>query len=260
MGWCREALPRPALRVRLPLLALVSVVAGNTMAASSVLQERPVAGFHAVWIAIPGAVEVRRGDAERLVLEAPPETLARIVTEVEDEVLHIRVRDPGWRLARPIRLRLTYLALDALDLSGSADVTTDQLAGETVRLSISGSSSVDVAGAEAEAVTVNVSGSGDLEIAEVATGALSIEVSGSGDVTANGRAQRQTVEVSGSGTVDTRNVLSQQADVDVGGSGNVRLWVTERLRAGISGSGDVAYRGEPEVVSEISGSGRLGPD
>ena len=243
------------------MLRVVLVASGLSSAAvwaeELVTQSRDVSGFHAVSIAGSGRIDISHGSREGLILEAPAATIDHIISEVSDGVLKIYHEKGSWNLRGPIRMALTYVALDALDLSGSADVRADRISADTFELDISGSSDVDVVGFDLTRLTVDVSGSGDLDVEDLTAAVLAVAVSGSGDVTLRGAVNSMSVAVRGSGNVAAQNLESQRAEAVVSGSGNVRLWVIESLSATISGSGDISYQGEPEVSSRASGSGRL---
>jgi len=231
-------------------------------AAADVLEEsREVSGFHALSASISGRISLSRGAEEGLLIEAKPETLERIITEVEHGVLRIRQKSASgwWRDSGPVRIRISYRELDELDMSGSADVTTDALSAESFRIGISGSSNIEVPALTADSLSVRVSGSGDLDVGELTADEVEVVVSGSGDVQLAGRATALAVKVNGSGNVDSEDLEVTSAEVAVSGSGDVSVWVRDELDVRISGSGNVAYRGEPEVERRISGSGDLEP-
>jgi len=237
----------------------LSLTANPAGAAEIISQSREVSDFHSVAVSIPGQVRIGRATDESLTLEGDSDALEQIVTEVADGVLWISQKKGGWNLRGPVRLKLTYVVLDTLDLSGSGDVNLDSVSGEVFELHISGSSTVEVAGFELDRLELSVSGSGDLEVGELAADSVTVEVSGSGNVQLRGEVASQTITVKGSGSVDTRELRSREAEAIVTGSGNVALWATDLLDAAISGSGDISYRGDPVIESRVSGSGRLGP-
>lgn len=239
--------------------ALSAGMSPLAMAAELVEENRPVADFQALSASIPGRISLARGDEETLVIVAQPDTLERIITEVEGGVLRIHQRAGGswWRDSGPIRILITYRQLDGLEMSGSADVTTDALAAETFRIGITGSSNIEVPAMTADNLYIRVSGSGDLDVGELVVETAQVTVSGSGDVQLAGETAALTVSVNGSGNVDGADLETGQAEVTVSGSGDVEVWAREMLDVRISGSGNVSYRGEPEVSSRISGSGDL---
>jgi len=255
----RRGVWRAATKCSLLVTVATAWIAPVARAADLETQSRQVSGFHELQASISGDIRLRRGETETLVIEARPDTLERLVTEVDDGVLRIRqaAGSNWWRNSGPIRIDITYQHLDALEMNGSADVTTDALRSERFRVGISGSSNVRVPQLQVQTLDVRVQGSGDLDVASLDAGTVDLDVSGSGDVRLAGRASRQVISVRGSGRIDNDRLESADAEVSVSGSGNVSIWVMDRLEARISGSGDIRYRGDAQVESRITGSGEL---
>ncbi|HTL15711.1 MAG TPA: DUF2807 domain-containing protein, partial [Patescibacteria group bacterium] len=100
-------------------------------------------------------------------------------------------------------------------------------------------------------------GSGQIKIEHLEAQALITHISGSGNVAAAGSARHQRISISGSGNHRAPELQSAAVDTQISGSGHASVWVTESLRAHLSGSGSVEYRGQPAVDSSISGSGHV---
>jgi hypothetical protein len=60
-----------------------------------------------------------------------------------------------------------------------------------------------------------------------------------------------------SGDVDAFELRARDSSVVITGSGNCRTSVSDTLQAKITGSGDVLYKGYPEIKQTITGSGSL---
>lgn len=105
-------------------------------------------------------------------------------------------------------------------------------------------------------MNIELRGSGEIDL-YVDTDNINIENSGSGDVYLEGLADNVDVFLSGSGWVRTFNLPTDFADVRVSGSGSAEVTVDTDLDVIISGSGDVRYKGHPNIHSTITGSGRL---
>jgi hypothetical protein len=71
-----------------------------------------------------------------------------------------------------------------LDISGSGDMAFPHLSARTVSLGISGGGKMTVAG-EAQSVNVQISGSGNVQTGELATQVAEVRISGSGNVMVN---------------------------------------------------------------------------
>jgi hypothetical protein len=82
--------------------------------------------------------------------------------------------------------------------------------------------------------------------------------SGSSDVDVAGTAKRQFLSISGSSKINAFDLKSEESKVNISGSGNVNINVTQSLEARVSGSGDIRYRGNPDIRNiQVSGSGNI---
>ncbi len=87
---------------------------------------------------------------------------------------------------------------------------------------------------------------------------LKLKLSGSGEIVAHGRVKRLFLVLSGAGEIDTQELNATQVEAVISGSGDIDLSVEKYLRASISGSGDIRYRGNPgKIVRKISGTGDI---
>ena len=89
---------------------------------------------------------------------------------------------------------------------------------------------------------------------------LHCSVSGSGDIIIGGEGNAKTadISISGSGNYTGEKLKIGTADVSISGSGNCTLNVTESLKGGVSGSGNVNYYGNAaKVDTRVSGSGHV---
>jgi len=103
----------------------------------------------------------------------------------------------------------------------------------------------------------DISGSGKIE-GTIECDAFFAKISGSGKMTIGGSSKDINIDVRGSGKLSGDEFTANNADVRISGSGNVTIGVTDNLKAKISGSGGLNYRGEPSVLeSRVAGSGRI---
>jgi len=93
-----------------------------------------------------------------------------------------------------------------------------------------------------EAMSIAISGSGDITANDINVKNLALEISGSGDFKATGEAQAFKVDISGSGEIRTTGLKTKEANISISGSGSAEIWVTDSLKARISGSGKVRYK------------------
>ena len=120
-----------------------------------------------------------------------------------------------------------------------------------------GASQVRVEALQAADLAVAIAGSGNVTLADLRGQALSLKIAGSGDFQAAGRVERMKVGISGSGDVRAEALQAEEVKVTVAGSGDVAVHAVKTLEVSIAGSGDVAYRGDPQVTSKVAGSGSV---
>ena len=102
---------------------------------------------------------------------------------------------------------------------------------------------------------VSMSGSGDIELNLDARN-VEASLSGSGDMLLSGASSSFTVRISGSGDIEAYDLEADDVEVVVSGSADAQVTARKSLKARVSGSGDVHYKGNPEKVdSKTSGSG-----
>jgi hypothetical protein len=165
--------------------------------------------------------------------------------------------------------------ITGVSISGSGRFeTVDKIVAPAVGLSISGSGAIygDI---ECDTVSINISGSGEMEgniksgrVSATISGSgnmkenincdiFSVRISGSGKITINGNSRESDIYISGSGNMFGNEFMTNNANIDISGSGNANIWAVDHIKANISGSGGITYRGNPKIDFSGSGSGRI---
>lgn len=107
-----------------------------------------------------------------------------------------------------------------------------------------------------ERFDIRVSGACDVN-ARLDVERLDVDISGAGTLTLQGTAEEAAFKLSGAGSIDALDLEAVEASVSVSGAGSCSISCSGRLDAQISGVGDITYRGEPQVVSNVSGMGSI---
>lgn len=181
------------------------------------------------------------GSEGKLTLEGESNLLQYIVTEVKEGTLHVKTKK-GKNLStsrnKTIKITIPFQDVNSVSLSGSGDLWNEDIISENN-------------------LDVSLSGSGDV-ILEINTKSASGKVSGSGDLTLKGITNSLEASVSGSGDFHGFNLKSTNVDVAVNGSGDAEVVCSGNLKARVSGSGDIEYRGDPKTKdTKVSGSGSI---
>lgn len=106
-----------------------------------------------------------------------------------------------------------------------------------------------------EALTI--SGAADLEVQDVDAQAFRLRVEGAADGRLVGRASELDISLSGAGDIDALSLEAENARVQVSGAGNVAVQANETVDVKISGAGQVVYRGSATLSKSISGVGSV---
>lgn len=237
---------------RISLLILSLVLAGSVQAqwggkkikgnGKMVTEERQVGEFEEVALSGWFNVELVDGKEGEITIRGEENLLEYLVTEVDKGVLQIK-EEKGYNLKPSswkdgIRITVAVATISGVSLSGSGDLESSTiLVTDEFDASLSGSGDVNIE-VEADEVEARLSGSGDLEIA--------------------GKTKSLEVRVSGSGDVDAADLEAKEVDVVVSGSADVQVYATDYLKARVSGSGDVTYKGNPKKRdTKVSGSGEV---
>jgi hypothetical protein len=207
----RIALLLPAAAAAVLLGGCIGIDAGPT-----VTDHRDVAAFTRIKAEDQVDVRLRGGEPRRLDVRAGEKVIDDVRTEVRDGTLYVSYDGPGIRRGR-LLVEVAAPTVEAIDITGSADVIADDLDGRE----------------------------------------LDIRVTGAGDLSVDGRVDRLTVDVSGSGDADLADLAAAEARVELSGAGDADVRATDRLDAEVRGAGDLAYRGDPELTQEVSGSGDI---
>ncbi len=164
--------------------------------------------------------------------------LRRIVTRVQGRRLEIGFAPGHFETNLPIRFMLELRQLRRLELHGSGLAR--------------------VAALRAEELTVALHGSNDLRIDTLHAGRFELNHTGAGDVhIGSGRVDAQRIVLRRLGHRGCAALNARSSDVLLSGSGEVRVAAERRLAASIDGSGDIVYRGRPQVTQLVRGAGAL---
>lgn len=198
-------------------------------------------------VSVSGAIElfISQGSQNVAVSAANKEDVENIVTEVKDGILYIRFKtkkswwsDQWNTTGRKFRAYVSSEHLKFLSSSGSGSIRIEG----TLR---------------SRELGFQVSGSGNIS-GNVETAALDVRQSGSSNIKLSGTAEKAEFTCSGSGNINSPDLAVDVCDVTMSGSGNAELTVNKELSASISGSGNVRYKGNGNVVNaSTSGFGKI---
>lgn len=168
-----------------------------------------------------------------------------------------------------LEIRVTSEDLNAVNVAGSGDFKfTNGLKTDQLKMNVAGSGDITASNIQcSQGFTANVAGSGDIECKQLKTADMDISVAGSGDlkienalvtsvnasvagsgtVKISGNADKANYSVAGSGDLYANDFKVQNISASVAGSGDIKCHAVEHLKARVSGSGTIGYKGNPEL-------------
>jgi len=181
------------------------------------------------------------GAEGKIKIEGEENLLKHIITEVKNGNLIVKV-EKGINLRpsfnKTIKVTIPFKDISSVSLAGSGDLWNE----DTIT---------------AKDFDVSLAGTGDVIINIEATSVES-SLAGSGDITLKGNTNNLIAKLAGSGDIHGFGLQSNHTTVSIAGSGDIEIVCNESLKARVSGSGDIEYRGNPtKEDTKVSGSGSI---
>ncbi len=187
-------------------------------------------------------VDLVSGNEGEITLQGEENLLEYIITEVKDGKLVIKtekgvnLKSSSWK--SEIRIIVPVESISSVSMSGSGDIV-----GKTK--------------IKSDKFSTAMSGSGDITL-DIDSNLMSASMSGSGDITLSGKTTDFDATVSGSGDIEAYNLEADNVSATVSGSADIQVTAKKSIKARVSGSGDISYKGNPEKVdTKTSGSGDI---
>ncbi|MEQ8225013.1 MAG: head GIN domain-containing protein [Candidatus Eremiobacterota bacterium] len=192
--------------------------------------------FHTVNFQVSnGKLFIKQGKTQCLEVKMDENQLSLLHTDIQDGILKIYLS--GYESGAGSKFYLTVEDLKGVYLTGSSsDITAE------------------------EKITVD-----ELEIKHnlspgkinliVDANKINTELGSSGDITLAGTVKNHDISLLGSGDIKSFDLLCESCKVNILGSGTVEVNVTEKLDVKIMGTGEVLYKGKPEVEKQVLGNG-----
>mgnify|MGYP001168541148 FL=1 len=135
-----------------------------------------------------------------------------------------------------------------MNVAGSGDITASNIqCSQEFTANVAGSGDIECKQLKAADMDISVAGSGDLKIENALVTSVNASVAGSGTVKISGSADKANYSVAGSGDLYANDFKVQNISASVAGSGDIKCHAVEHLKARVSGSGTIGYKGNPEL-------------
>jgi hypothetical protein len=180
-------------------------------------------------------VVINSGSDYAVTVEDDDNLLPYMETVVKNGTLEIHYRDGVSVTNDHAKIYVSASTLSDITTSGTSNITMSDLLHNPDKISF------------------HASGTGSID-GQVDAPAISVSLSGTGTVKLGGRTKDFDCRISGVGHADCGNLQSENTTVDVSGVGDAHVFASVHLKASVSGTGSVYYRGNPQKP-EIHTSG-----
>lgn len=121
---------------------------------------------------------------------------------------------------------------------------------ELNKLTINGSGDIHFANGiqTKEDISLSINGSGDVKLQQIESEECIASIAGSGDIGLSGKTLNAKYKIAGSGDIAAGNLESENVSASTTGSGSISCYASGKLTARVTGSGDIAYRGNPQEI------------
>ncbi|MBI4926190.1 MAG: DUF2807 domain-containing protein [Anaerolineae bacterium] len=219
----------------------------------------PVNNFNRIAFRAMGNVKIIQGEEEGLTVSGETGALDKLRIEVVNNELIVRY-ESFFNLffwPRSANYEIKVKSLHGLEISGAGDVKCEELLTSDMKISINGSGKIEFGSLESDKISMNSSGSGRVSVAELTSNHIEIGASGSGHFILAGRVETMKLHNSGSATVEAFKLAAYEASIHISGAGKYEVNVQDKLDVRVSGSGNIAYLGDPRITQAINGSANI---
>lgn len=227
-----------AMRI-FPMVALLIALAAP---ASAETRNFGVSGFDRVRVEGPFKVRLATGVAPFAKASGTAEALQRLAIRVDGRTLIIQSNQSSWggypgKNNGPVEITVGTHELVAAILQGAGSLAIDKVKGFEFALTVQGAG---IAGVE----------QADID-------RLKVALSGTGSVILGGKARQLSAIIRGVASVQAANLAVKNATIVVEGAGSLTARVSDTARVTGSGSGTIAFDGQPACTIKVNGSGSV---
>ena len=100
--------------------------------------------------------------------------------------------------------------------------------------------------------SLSLSGASKVDLANLSNEAFLLDSSGASKIRIDGTTREFTVEMSGASKLDAENLKAENVSVDSSGASKMTVFVSNRLKADLSGATKLVYAGNPVSVDKTT--------
>lgn len=200
----------------------------ETASGNLITESRDVADFTAIEMDGSGIIYISKGEKSSIEITTDDNVMTVLETEVSREELKLKLNGCIENITR-LEVRITVPKLTGVVVTGSVKVVSNELF--TV-----------------DELVIRSSGSGEIKL-KVDAQELITKINSSGNVILSGKADNHEVTIKGAGNLNALELKTNELDADISASGKAEVFVLKNLKADISDSGQLKYKGNPQKIN-----------
>lgn len=231
----------------------------NNSGESNVGSERNVPAFSGIETSSGVDVEFTQSPKQSVVVKVEPEKQQYVITEVENGILKIFVRNNGVKNLNFNSLKVIVSGPKLSKLitkSGSIFKAVNQINETTFAASCSSGSQVSGSFKISTNTALDVSSGVSVKM-NLETKSLALEASSGSSIKLSGKAESGVYSASSGSSISAGDFVTSSAVVDASSGSSVKINTTESLTASATSAASVQYKGNPSRVTK-SASERTG--
>ncbi|MEM0993551.1 MAG: head GIN domain-containing protein [Bacteroidota bacterium] len=236
----------------------IFAITGSLSAQST--ETRNLGSFDEVIVSEGIKAKLRKGNSNRIKIEAENIALDLIRTDIRGDELRIHIGNDWKRKNRNINVKvyLTFTDLEALHAnSGAYVILEDEITSNSFDASVGSGANIKAEETiHAKEMDIDASSGAYMSLLDIDADELEVDVSSGGKIEVEGgKVNSMEVDVNSSGKLDAYNLKCRYVDADASSGGGVKIYAHTGLKANSSSGGWVYYKGSPDKVVERSSSG-----
>lgn len=208
------------------------------------------ASFNAITVAGSPNVTYHQGSQNYIELYGSDNIIPLLETYVEDNTLIIKFKKNVSIRNGKLDIKVFSPDLNRMTINGSGNVYIPNGINtqEDIAISINGSGDIEGKGLNCRKMSVAISGSGDVRLQQIKSEECAASIAGSGNISLNGQALTAKYNISGSGNIVAAGLEAKDVSAHIADSGNISCHASGKLSGHVAGSGDIAYKGNPQEI------------
>lgn len=213
--------------------------------------------FTGIELSIDADVIISNDGTDEIVIEGQQNIIDNIELDVDNGVWEIKNNRNVTR-HEPVTIRINMDQLDKIYLTGSGDITCKSAySGNYLEVKTTGSGNIFFNdNLEFSDLDLSITGSGNIDILGdfIDTKA---QLTGTGHLFIEGISNKLIISTTGNGQFNGVDLECDDVQITSSGFGDCKVFVNSKLDVIITGSGNIYYKGNPDINANITGTGTV---